>query len=489
MQRAGMVLRNSAMTSDEVSRVFQESGIILSEEDIVTLMSGSAGGEGGSQENRKGYQLRAIAAAVEKILRESFAAGILNVERSAFSPLPTRFSIRHRGLEVFENSEFILGLQEMRQQVPERLRINQQLNDAQSKIGYKMALAFLSPNLIYDQAETQTRMEEAVALVPLAKDQVLAGERIIDCHERITREHIEKLNSYAAAKTERGEGKGLITRILHGLGQWGNSLFILSILLFFLWQGRGEIANAPKQLLLIALIVLLITLVPDPYMRILRFVSDGIWVTFYVTMISFVLVLIFGLIGGLGRLSKVNILKGIATTYVEIVRGIPLMVQLYFWYFATPGLIRGLGGAIGSEALTNYKAEPILMAIIGLTFCYSAYMSEVYRAGIQSISKGQMEAARSLGMTYFQAMRHVILPQAVRVILPPVGNEFITLLKDSSLVSVVAVADMTRRGREFQAATFTSIEPWIMVALLYLVMTLFSARIVTWIERKTRLER
>jgi len=239
----------------------------------------------------------------------------------------------------------------------------------------------------------------------------------------------------------------------------------------------------------IALIVLLITLVPDPYMRILRFVSDGIWVTFYVTMISFVLVLIFGLIGGLGRLSKVNILKGIATTYVEIVRGIPLMVQLYFWYFATPPLIRGLGGAIGSEALTNYKAEPILMAVIGLTFCYSAYMSEVYRAGIQSISKGQMEAARSLGMTYFQAMRHVILPQAVRVILPPVGNEFITLLKDSSLVSVVAVADMTRRGREFQAATFTSIEPWIMVALLYLVMTLFSARIVTWIERKTRLER
>lgn len=239
----------------------------------------------------------------------------------------------------------------------------------------------------------------------------------------------------------------------------------------------------------IALIVLLITLVPDPYMRILRFVSDGIWVTFYVTMISFVLVLIFGLIGGLGRLSKVNILKGIATTYVEIVRGIPLMVQLYFWYFATPPLIRGLGGAIGSEALTNYKAEPIFMAIIGLTFCYSAYMSEVYRAGIQSISKGQMEAARSLGMTYFQAMRHVILPQAVRVILPPVGNEFITLLKDSSLVSVVAVADMTRRGREFQAATFTSIEPWIMVALLYLVMTLFSARIVTWIERKTRLER
>ena len=128
------------------------------------------------------------------------------------------------------------------------------------------------------------------------------------------------------------------------------------------------------------------------------------------------------------------------------------------------------------------------MAILGLTFCYAAYMSEIYRAGIQSISKGQNEAARSLGMTLGQAMRYIILPQAVRVILPPVGNEFISLLKDSSLVSVVSVADMTRRGREFMASNFLPIETWLMVALLYLVMTLISARIVAWIERKTRTE-
>jgi polar amino acid transport system permease protein len=100
-----------------------------------------------------------------------------------------------------------------------------------------------------------------------------------------------------------------------------------------------------------------------------------------------------------------------------------------------------------------------------------------------------MEAARSLGMNYFQSMRFVILPQAIRVILPPVGNEFITLLKDSSLISVVAVADITRRGREFMAANFIPIQTWVMVALLYLVLTLFSARIVNWIERKTKLER
>jgi polar amino acid transport system permease protein len=116
-------------------------------------------------------------------------------------------------------------------------------------------------------------------------------------------------------------------------------------------------------------------------------------------------------------------------------------------------------------------------------------MSEIFRAGIQSIPKGQMEAARSLGMSYFQAMRHVVLPQAIRVILPPVGNEFIALLKDSSLVSAVALADLTRRGREFMSANFNPIEVWTMIALLYLVMTLFSARIVNYIERRMKFER
>ena len=239
----------------------------------------------------------------------------------------------------------------------------------------------------------------------------------------------------------------------------------------------------------IAIILLLITTKPDPFRRILLFVSDGIGVTIYTTLISFVLVLIFGLIAGLGRISKNRLLNGMSTVYVELVRGIPLLVQLMFWYFAFPSVIQGLGNFLSIESIAKYRANPILMAIIGLTFCYAAYMSEVYRAGIQSISKGQMEAARSLGMNYFQAMQHVILPQAIRVILPPVGNEFITLLKDSSLVSVVAVADITRRGREFMAANFIPVQTWVMVALLYLVLTLFSARIVTWIERKTRLER
>ena len=239
----------------------------------------------------------------------------------------------------------------------------------------------------------------------------------------------------------------------------------------------------------IALVLLLVIFKPDPYARILIFVKEGILVTISTTGISFVLMLIVGLFGALGRLSKNKILNGISTIYIEIVRGIPLLVQLLFWYFAFPSVIQGFGDFLSINAFSNYHANPILMAVIGLTFCYAAYMSEVYRAGIQSISKGQMEAARSLGMTHTQAMRYVILPQAIRVILPPVGNEFISLLKDSSLISVVAVADMTRRGREFMSANFIPVETWIMIALLYLIMTLFSARVVNWIERKTRLEK
>jgi polar amino acid transport system permease protein len=239
----------------------------------------------------------------------------------------------------------------------------------------------------------------------------------------------------------------------------------------------------------IVILILLILLQPDPYMRILLFVRDGIWVTFRTTVISFLMVMVVGLFGGLGRMSKNKIINGIATIYVEVIRGVPLLVQLLFWYFAFPSVIQGVGKTLKIAAFEHYLGNPIGMAILGLTFCYAAYMSEIYRAGIQSIPKGQMEAARSLGMSYFQAMRYVIIPQAVRVIMPPVGNEFISLLKDSSLVSVVAVADMTRRGREFMSANFIPVETWMMIALLYLVMTLFSARIVSWIEKKTGYER
>ncbi len=228
---------------------------------------------------------------------------------------------------------------------------------------------------------------------------------------------------------------------------------------------------------------------PDPYWNIIVFVSDGILVTIGISLVTFVLTLLVGLIGGLGRLSKNPIIFGISTLYVELIRGVPLLVQLLWWYFAFPVIVQSIGRTLRIDSLVSYQANAFFMAVVGFVFCYGAYMSEIYRAGIQSIPRGQMEAARSLGMNYFQAMRYVILPQAVRVILPPVGNEFIALLKDSSLVSVVAVTDLTRRGREFMSAHFNPIETWMMIALLYLIMTLISARAVQWIEKKSRIER
>ena len=241
--------------------------------------------------------------------------------------------------------------------------------------------------------------------------------------------------------------------------------------------------------LVAGLIAILSITKPDPYWRIILFVRDGIGITILITVVSFILMIFVGMFGGLGRISKNKAINLITTLYVEIVRGIPLLVQLIWWYFAFPVIIKQIGVWTHIPFMANYQANAILLAIFGFVFCYGAYMSEIFRAGIQSIPKGQMEAARSLGMSYFQSMRHVILPQAIRVILPPVGNEFIALLKDSSLVSAVALADLTRRGREFMAANFNPLQVWTMIALLYLVMTLFSARIVNYIERRTKFER
>jgi len=241
------------------------------------------------------------------------------------------------------------------------------------------------------------------------------------------------------------------------------------------------------------IIVVLARSRPDPYLRIIKFLGDGVRITVQVTLISYVAILIVGLIAGLGRVSKSGVIRAIASIYVEVIRGIPLLVQLYIIYYASPKLFQELGKALLargmtlwglSDGLAAFRIDPTLGAITGLTICYGAYVGEIYRAGIQSIPRGQMEAARSLGMSQMQAMRYIILPQAIRVILPPLGNEFVALLKDTSLVSTVAVADMTRRGREFFSREFIPLEVLLVVALLYLLMTVFSARIVSYIEKK-----
>ena len=219
----------------------------------------------------------------------------------------------------------------------------------------------------------------------------------------------------------------------------------------------------------IAIIVYLAVFRPDPYLAIMKFVPDGILVTFEVTVLSIILALVIGLFTGLGRIAKNPLINGIASLYVEVIRGIPLLVQLFYIYFALGRLI---------------QMPPLPSAVLAMGICYGAYMGEIFRAGIQSIPKGQTEAARSLGMTQSQSMYHVILPQAFKTILPPVGNEFVALLKDSSLVSILAVADLLRRGREFAAESFNYFETYTVVALVYLIITLFLSKLISIMEER-----
>jgi polar amino acid transport system permease protein len=245
----------------------------------------------------------------------------------------------------------------------------------------------------------------------------------------------------------------------------------------------------------LALVGILVYGVQPPYGDIFAFIKDGIRVTLELTIVSFFFILIVGMLGGLGRVSGNRIIRGAASLYVEVVRGIPVLVWLLWIWFALPQLRDGLGrwvanyAPIAGQIILDARIPAFTAAVVGFTVAYGAYMTEVFRAGIQSIPKGQMEAARSLGMKYIQAMRYVILPQAVRVILPPMGNEFVTLLKDSSLVSVLAVSDLTRRGREFVARSFLSFDTFTLVALIYLVMTLFFTRVTTSVERRLSVEK
>jgi len=208
--------------------------------------------------------------------------------------------------------------------------------------------------------------------------------------------------------------------------------------------------------------------------------SKGVMLTFRATLMGYGLAFILGLVTGLMLVSKNPITLAIAKLYVEVIRGIPMLVViLYAGFVIAPSLRDATGGRIELGRLSG--------AILGLGFGYGAYLAEVFRAGIQSIHHGQMEAARSLGMSYFQSMRYIILPQAIRVILPPLGNDFIAMLKDSSLISVVALPEILQQGRLWVSRTFRGFEGYNTVALFYVVLTLMLSVFVRFIERKAAL--
>jgi len=233
-------------------------------------------------------------------------------------------------------------------------------------------------------------------------------------------------------------------------------------------------------LVILGLVAALVIFTNAEYTSIIRILSSGIYLTLYVTFFAFLLALVIGLIAGLMRVSRNPILNTIATLYVEVIRGVPLLVQiLYFFYVIAPFFAE----RVPEEVAFVFRDE-VTEGIIALAIGYGAYLAEIYRAGIESIPRGQMEAARSLGMSYVQAMRHVILPQAIRVVLPPLGNDFISMLKDSALTSAISVKELTLWTRQRSANTFRPLEHWTIAAILYLTMTLGLSLIVRYIERK-----
>ena len=197
----------------------------------------------------------------------------------------------------------------------------------------------------------------------------------------------------------------------------------------------------------------------------------GAGITVQITAISVGLGLVIGMFVGIARICHVKVLRALATVYIDFLRGTPLLVQIFLIYFALPMVV-------------GQRVDPFIAAITACGINSGAYIAEIFRAGIQAIDEGQMEAGRSLGMTWVQTMRYIIVPQAFKNIVPPLGNEFIALLKDSSLVSVIGFEELTRRGQLIIARTYGSLEIWITVALIYLVMTLTISRFGSYMEKR-----
>jgi polar amino acid transport system permease protein len=232
----------------------------------------------------------------------------------------------------------------------------------------------------------------------------------------------------------------------------------------------------------------------DLYAEVFRTISKGIGVTIFVTIVGFALASALGLGTALMALSGSVWLRQIARFYVEIIRGIPILVLL-FWvaFVGVPAFVAAWNwltmplreaGLVGEMMVRDVSL--LWRAIIALTVGYSAFISEVFRAGIQSVDGGQIEAAKALGLSRFQRFRLIVMPQAIRTMLPPLGNDFVALVKDSSLVSVLGVADITQLGKVYAAGSFRFFETYSIVAYIYLILTIGLSLAMRSLERRLR---
>ncbi len=228
----------------------------------------------------------------------------------------------------------------------------------------------------------------------------------------------------------------------------------------------------------------------DLYAQVLRTLSKGIGITVFVTLVGFAAASLAGLLLAVASLSRSLALRQAARFYIEIIRGIPILVLLlYVAFVLAPALVAAWNSAAGQVGLDPIRTRDfplIWRAILALSIGYSAFIAEVFRAGLQAVDRGQIEAAEALGLNRWQRFRHIVFPQAFRMILPPLGNDFVAMVKDSSLVSVLGVTDITQLGKVTSAGNFRYFETYNVVAFIYLMMTVSLSLALRRLERRLR---
>jgi polar amino acid transport system permease protein len=263
---------------------------------------------------------------------------------------------------------------------------------------------------------------------------------------------------------------------------------------------RDDAGNFPWWLVALGILFALLgykVWADELYQQILSVVSEGIWITLYVTAIAFALAVLLGLLVALAFKSRYNAVRQAARFYCEVIRGIPVLVLLFYMAFVAAPVMVSLANtlfAVPRDAgwLPQFEIRDFSLtwrAIIALTISYSAFLAEVFRAGLQAVDRGQIEAAKALGMSRAKVFRYITFPIAFRIILPPLGNDFICMIKDSALVSVLGVADITQMAKMYAGGSFLFFETYSIVAMLYLTLTIGLSLVLRSVERKLHLHR
>lgn len=259
-------------------------------------------------------------------------------------------------------------------------------------------------------------------------------------------------------------------------------------------KGEGDRPWWLVALVAIGLGIAAVIAVNDLYAQVFTTVSRGIGVTVFVTVVGFVLATLLGLLVALAGMSDSQIVRQIARFYVEVIRGIPILVLLFYIAFVgAPGFVSLYNFLIGPlveggwlSALQVRDVSLMWRAIFALMIGYSAFIAEIFRAGFQSIDRGQVEAAMSLGLNRYQRFRLIVFPQAIRVIFPPLSNDFVAMVKDSSLVSVLGVADISQAGKIYASGSFRFFETYSIVAYIYLILTIGLSMLLRRVEKRMR---